>query len=349
MTAISSHTNGLSSEIIVSFHLQAQLPIEVTIQNEAGDLKVSNSVHQLCIGANDNEVISVDAEALKLGEVNVTVEATIKNSDDCNPVSEGEGFKDALVKPLRVKAEGVPVEKVKSDFKCFESGQEAFTLNTLETPKDIVEGSSRAWVYLTGDIMGPAFENIGNLVRLPTGCGEQNMVSLVPNIYRLQSLEGTGQNYADLEEKAKEYMRIGYRRQANYNHPNGAYSIWGDKGDKDGSSWLTAFVVKSFSEAAQYIDVERGTLQRSVDWLMRSQMENGCFPKHGYVHSSYLKGGARDSSLTPFIGEEGEPRNYLLTLYFSSHCTSASCCLSKTGHQDQLQEVGLKLNNLVMD
>ena len=24
-------------------------------------------------------------------------------------------------------------------------------------------------------------------------------------------------------------MRIGYRRQAKYNHPNGAYSIWGDK------------------------------------------------------------------------------------------------------------------------
>jgi alpha-2-macroglobulin len=30
-------------------------------------------------------------------------------------------------------------------------------------------------------------------------------------------------------------------------------------------------------------------------------MENGCFPKRGYVHSSYLKGGGRDSSLTPFI------------------------------------------------
>ena len=28
-------------------------------------------------------------------------------------------------------------------------------------------------------------------------------------------------------------------------------------GDKDGSSWLTAFVVKSFSEAAQYIYVSR--------------------------------------------------------------------------------------------
>ena len=324
--------NGLFIERIITFCLQAQLPIEVTIQNQAGDLNVSTSVHQLCIGANDNEVISVDTEALKLGEVNVTVEATIKNYDDCNPVSEGEGFKDALVKPLRVKAEGVPVEKVESDFKCFERGQEAFSLSTLETPKDIVEGSERAWVHLTGDIMGPALENVGNLVRLPTGCGEQNMVGLVPNIYLLQYLEGTGQKNAELEEKAKEYMRIGYRRQAKYNHPNGAYSIWGDKGDKDGSSWLTAFVVKSFSEAAEYIEVESGTLQRSVDWLMGGQMENGCFPKRGYVHSSYLKGGGRDSSLTPFIGEKTERNNSFHFLNFSSHCTSASCYLFKIGY-----------------
>ena len=323
----------------VTFGLQAQLPIEVTIQNAAGDLNVSNSVHQLCIGANDNKVISVDTEALKLGEVNVTVEATIKNRDGCNRVSEGDGFKDALVKPLRVKAEGVPVEKVESDFKCFESGQEAFTLSNLETPRDIVEGSERAWVYLTGDIMGPALENVGNLVRLPTGCGEQNMVGLVPNIYLLQYLEGTGQKNAELEEKAKEYMRIGYRRQAKYNHPNGAYSIWGDKGDKDGSSWLTAFVVKSFSEAAEYIEVESKTLQRSVDWLMRGQMENGCFPKRGYVHSSYLKGGGRDSSLTPFIGEKMKTNISFLILNFSSHCAPASCYLSKIGYLDQLQEV----------
>ena len=264
---------------------------------------MSDDVHQLCIEPNDNKVISVATEALTLGEVNVTVEATIKNSDNCASLSEGEGFKDALVKPLRVKAEGVPVEKVESDFKCFGDGEEAFSLSPLETPKDMVEDSERAWVYFTGDIMGPALENVGNLVRLPTGCGEQNMVGLVPNIYLLQYLEGTGQKNEELEEKAKEYMRIGYKRQAKYNHPNGAYSIWGDKGDKDGSSWLTAFVVKSFSEAAQYIDVDRKSLQKSVDWLMSSQLENGCFPKRGYVYSSFLKGGGRDSSLTPFIGE----------------------------------------------
>merc|ERR1712106_551981 len=94
---------------------------------------------------------------------------------------------------------------------------------------------------------------------------------------------------------------IGYNRQQKYNHPNGAYSIWGGKGDKDGSTWLTAFVVKSFSEASKYIDIDTKLMQRSVNWLIEGQMENGCFQKRGYVHSSYLQGGGSDSSLTPFV------------------------------------------------
>ena len=127
------------------------------------------------------------------------------------------------------------------------------------------------------------------------------MVGLVPNIYLLQYLEGTDQKEPELEEKAKEFMRIGYRRQAKYRHNNGAYSIWGDKGDKDGSSWLTAFVVKAFSQAAAFISIDEQVVQRSVNWLMEQQEEGGCFKKRGYVHSSYLKGGGSDSSLTPFI------------------------------------------------
>ena len=36
----------------------------------------------------------------------------------------------------------------------------------------------------------------------------------------------------------------------------GAYSIWGGDDKKDGSTWLTAFVVKVFSQASKYIKVK---------------------------------------------------------------------------------------------
>ena len=39
---------------------------------------------------------------------------------------------------------------------------------------------------------------------MPTGCGEQNMIGLVPNIYLLNYLNGTNQKNKELERKAKE-------------------------------------------------------------------------------------------------------------------------------------------------
>ena len=288
--------------VTVFNYVDVELPMTVKLITSEEEVQSEKSEFEICLGPKDNTVLTLKTQALKLGELNITVEARITNGiTNCKDVVQGEGFTDALVRQLRVKPEGVEIEKVESDFKCFESGKEKFEMSTLEVPKDVVSDSERAWVYVTGDIMAPALENVGNLVRLPTGCGEQNMVGLVPNIYLMQYLEGTKQSEPELEKKAKEFMEIGYNRQQKYNHPNGAYSIWGDKGDKDGSTWLTAFVVKSFSEAAPYIVVDTALVQKSVNWLMEGQMENGCFRKRGYVHSSYLKGGASDDSLTPFV------------------------------------------------
>ena len=288
--------------VTVFNYVDVELPMKVKLITAEDEAQSKKSEFDICIGPKDNTVLTLKTTALKFGEVNITVEAKITNGiENCKDVDEGDGFTDALVKPLRVRPEGVEIEKVESDFKCIESGNQKFEMSTLEVPKNAVSDSERAWVYVTGDIMAPALENVGNLVRLPTGCGEQNMVGLVPNIYLLQYLDGTKQREPELEKKAKEFMYIGYNRQQKYNHPNGACSIWGDKGDKDGSTWLTAIVVKSFSEAAQYIDVDESLVQRSVNWLMDGQMENGCFRKRGYVHSSYPKGGASDDSLTPFV------------------------------------------------
>ena len=227
---------------------------------------------------------------------------------------------DAVVRPLRVKPEGIPVEKVQSEFRCKKKLSKKpirIRMKMLSLPANVVEDSGRGWVKVTGDIMAPALQNMGNLVKQPTGCGEQNMAGLVPNIFLLQYMEATGQKEPILERKAKEFINLGYKRQGNYRHADGSYSIWGDKGGSQGSSWLTAFVLKSFSQAAKYIDYEelKSFIRDSYDWLIKTQLESGCFPRIGYTHSSSLKGSSSNSSLTPFIGRGA--LEYLTTLFFT--------------------------------
>ena len=57
--------------------------------------------------------------------------------------------------------------------------------------------------------MGPALSNIDDLLRMPYGCGEQNMVGFSPNVFVLQYLEGSNRDTEELREKALTHMKSG--------------------------------------------------------------------------------------------------------------------------------------------
>lgn len=44
-------------------------------------------------------------------------------------------------------------------------------------------------LYISGDILGPSIPNLANLIRMPFGCGEQNMLNFVPNIVIVEYLK----------------------------------------------------------------------------------------------------------------------------------------------------------------
>ena len=47
--------------------------------------------------------------------------------------------------------------------------------------------------------MGPALSNMAHLLRLPAGCGEQNMVHFAPNLYILRYLKSVGLEASETE------------------------------------------------------------------------------------------------------------------------------------------------------
>lgn len=57
--------------------------------------------------------------------------------------------------------------------------------------------------------MGRALKNLDGLLRMPYGCGEQNMAVLAPDIYILQYLEITKQLTPDIREKAVRFLSSG--------------------------------------------------------------------------------------------------------------------------------------------
>ena len=60
-----------------------------------------------------------------------------------------------------------------------------------------------------GDIMGPTLKNLKSLLRLPTGCGEQTMTSLAPDVFVYKYLNTSGQLTPDVAEMALHYIQQG--------------------------------------------------------------------------------------------------------------------------------------------
>lgn len=62
---------------------------------------------------------------------------------------------------------------------------------------------------ILGDIMGPALQNLGQLLEMPFGCGEQNMVQFAPNIFILEYLQKTKQLDPEIENIALHFLITG--------------------------------------------------------------------------------------------------------------------------------------------
>ncbi|XP_061165105.1 CD109 antigen-like [Saccostrea echinata] len=208
-----------------------------------------------------------------------------------NITATATGASDAIIRTLKVEPEGV--EKEFNNPVLIKTGNSGIYSEdvAISFPPNTVNGSRRIRASVIGDLMGSSINGVDSLLRMPYGCGEQNMLNFAPNIFVQKYLTITNNLTPNLEKKAKEYMIKGYQRQMTYVHADGSYSAFG-KSDASGSTWLTAFVVKSFSQALGFITIDENVVKKAVTWLVSQQNENGTFREPGRVLNNRMQGGS---------------------------------------------------------
>ncbi|XP_053153741.1 alpha-2-macroglobulin-like protein 1 isoform X2 [Hemicordylus capensis] len=282
--------------------IQVRVNMEESQQLEAKPCPTCHFTTCLC--EDEAKTFFWNVTATELGHVNLSVTTEAEETHElCGnkiSVTPPRGRSDTVVKSLLVKSEGLLEEETQNALLC-STGGPAVEEVSLKLPEAIVKDSGRATISVVGDIMGNALHNLEMLLQLPFGCGEQNMIKFVPNIFILRYLEKTNQATPDIKEKATEYMKSGYQRQLLYKHENGSYSAFG-KRDPEGNTWLTAFVVKGFGHAKSYIYVDEKQIQDAVNWLGQHQLPSGCFQNVGRVFNNALKGGVdNEITLTAYV------------------------------------------------
>uniref|UniRef100_A0A8P4GMY4 Alpha-2-macroglobulin n=1 Tax=Dicentrarchus labrax TaxID=13489 RepID=A0A8P4GMY4_DICLA len=286
--------NYLSSCIMVTVTPTPSL--DYTLTPLSGDQYTS------CLCGNERKTLSWTMAPSALGVMNVSVSAEALASQascDNEIVSVPDrGRIDVVTRSLIVKAEGTEMTKTYNWLLCPKG--EALTEETdVQLPDNMIDGSAHATLSVLGDILGRALNNLDGLLRMPYGCGEQNMALLAPNIYILQYLKNTQQLTPAIKEKATNFLTSGYQRQLNYKHQNGAYSTFGSGA---GNTWLTAFVLRSFAKARSFIYIDPTKIKESKTWLKRKQRKNGCFEQSGKLFNNRMKGGVSDEvTLSAYI------------------------------------------------
>lgn len=210
---------------------------------------------------------------------------------------------DQVIRTLLIKPEGETQYRNEARLIDLEKRKEYTERVNISLPSKLIPGSGFLTVSLIGDLIGSSLNGIEDLCRLSYGCGEQNMIHFVPNIVILDYLKREKKLTPELEKKIMGFVEVGYQTELKFKRLDGSFSAFGEL-DAEGSTWLTAFVLKSFLMGKQYLPIiDDNVINQAANWLIQRQISDGSFDEPGVVHYKPLQGGSANgqATLTAFV------------------------------------------------
>jgi len=283
-----SAIRGEEFPISVAIYNYLDKPQEVQVEIEEADWfeLLDDTKKTVEIGTNDVGGVDFMIRTKKLGLTN-EVKVTARSKESA----------DAVIKTVIIEPEGIAKELVEN---LVLSGGSSRLVST-SIPLIVVEDSGRAYIAVTSSYLTQTIEGLEELIQMPFGCGEQNMIVFAPDVYITKYLEESGQLKPEIMAKAEKLMITGYQRQLTYRRSDGSFSAFGQS-DQEGSLWLTAFVLKCFAQAKGLMYIDDTVLDEAADWITDHQNNDGSFDPVGFVHHQEMLGGLQGkNALTAFV------------------------------------------------
>ncbi|PKK33140.1 CD109 molecule, partial [Columba livia] len=281
--------NYLKEEAEVTVILDMNDAFEMILTSN--EINATENQQSVSVPSEDGKTVQFPIKPKQLGEIPIKVTAI-------SPAAS-----DAVIQKVLVKAEGLEQTYSQTVLLDLTGNKPQEVSKTLDFtfPPDVVSGSERVQVTAVGDLLGPSINGLSSLIKMPYGCGEQNMINFAPNVYVLQYLTKTRQLREDIKSKALSFMRKGYQRELLFQRDDGSFSAFGNE-DPSGSTWLSAFVLRCFLQARPFIDIDQDVLVDTAKWIVRHQKLNGEFREPGKVLHSDLQGGTNNPvTLTAYV------------------------------------------------
>lgn len=136
--------------------------------------------------------------------------------------------------------------------------------------------------------------------RLPTGCGEQRLITFVPTVLATKYLISINKLTADRRELTNKVLKAGYNQILERKNQDGSFNLWGY--GKSDSIWLTAYVVKCLTHSKGLIKINDKHIYDGLRFLQSQQDKSGSFSEHGPISHRRVQGGISNGvTLTAYI------------------------------------------------
>ncbi|XP_008581904.1 PREDICTED: complement C3 [Galeopterus variegatus] len=243
---------------------------------------------------------------LKIGLQEVEVKAAVYNFF----------ISDGVKKTLKVVPEGIRVNKtvvVRTLNPQGAGGVQREEVRPADLSDQVPDTESETRILLQGTPVAQMTEDaidgdhLKHLIVTPSGCGEQNMISMTPTVIAVHYLDHSEQwDKVGLQKRqdALKLIQKGVPPGSLEDPPSSAFAAFQSRAP---STWLTAYVVKVFSLAVNLIAIDSQVLCGAVKWLiLEKQKPDGMFQEDGPVIHQEMIGGFREKnekevSLTAFV------------------------------------------------
>jgi hypothetical protein len=188
---------------------------------------------------------------------------------------------DIVVREIEVIPNGREQDTV------FNGRFEGSVAHDLHFPENAIADASSILVRLYPGPLSQLIEGMDSILSMPGGCFEQTSSSTYPNVLALDYMKHTRKLTPETHAKAEGYIANGYQRLLTFEVPGGGFSWFGQT---PANKILTAYGLMEFNDMAKVSDVDPRLIERTRDWLVSQQQEDGSWKPD----ASFINEGATD-------------------------------------------------------
>ncbi|XP_078507522.1 ovostatin-like [Lissotriton helveticus] len=288
---------------VTAFNYQKQCAfVELTLAPSADYNAQLISVDNACICQNGRTTATYAFSANKLRSIDISVTAETKPNSTCSGAASGIQYKDTVIRPLFVFAEGLAREETQGALLCSKDGPVSQSINVNPHPQ-MVNDSARIIVSCVGDPIGLSAQYLNDLVQMPTGCAEQTLSMLLANLLVREYMNVTGKLDQAFKEKSDYNIANGAGNMVKFHSSLGCLTTWQNSFSRNFwtqtscSLWLTCLGLVTLNKAKEYTFVEPGSLNQLYNWIISQQDPlSGAFLTDGNSYNKILESNATISA-----------------------------------------------------